>query len=53
MTRISRVGYGYHIYLSQVILLILVDRPFKHTKTKIPVANPEHILYMKSGNVKH
>ena len=42
-----------HIYLSQVILLILVDRPFKQTKTKIPVANPEHILYMKSGNVKH
>jgi hypothetical protein len=42
-----------HIYLSQVILLILVDRPFKKTKTEIPVANPKHILYMKSDNVKY
>ncbi len=38
-------------YLSQVILLIFVDRPFKQTKTEIPFANPEHILYMKSDKI--
>ena len=45
------MGPSIHIYLSQVILLILVDRPFKQTKTEIPVANPEHILYMKSDKI--